>query len=492
MVKETPSVPVKLIQERVTGEYGYNVSYRKAWKGKQKAVAKIYGDWEESYALLPRWFEYMLNFSPGSLYHIQHEAYIVNRQVVNGVRVFQRTFWTFSQCRAAFQWCKPVIQVDGTHLYGKYKGTLLIATAQDENNEILPIAFAIVESETKEAWEYFLASIRLYVTNTVGLCLIYDRHTSIISVVANESLGWQPPNAYHVFCIRHVASNFNTRFKDKRLKKKLMRLGYVPSKIHFDPLYAEFCSYSDEVDAWIERIPKWQWCRSYDEDGRRYGHMTTNLSESINKVFRGARNMPITSLVKCTYSRLVRYWVKRGSKAQQDAQSGKLFLDVIGEVMTKNGERATSMRVREFDVARTTFEVDDLDDTYSVHLTQRRCQCGKFQAFKFPCSHVIAACSAVSLNAAQYVDPTFSIYHIMNVYSSSFQPIGSELGIPPTSDPKLIPDKWKLRGKGRPRASRIRNEMDEVEVQPSSSRLRCGICGQFGHNRRSCPTRIAN
>ena len=240
--------------------------------------------------------------------------------------------------------------------------------------------------------------------------------------------------------------------------------------------------------AWIERIPKEKWCRSYDEDGRRYGHMTTNLSESINKVFRGARNMPITSLVKCTYSRLVRYWVKRGTKAQQDAMSGKYLTSVIGEAMAKNGERATSMRVREFDVARTTFEVDDEDDTYSVNLTQWKCQCGKFQAFKFLCSHVIAACSVVAYNTALYVDPVFSIYNIINVYSSPFQPIGSEEGIPSSSEPKIIPDETKLRGTGRPKSTRIRNEMDEEEVQPSSSRIRCRICKQIGHNRHSCPT----
>ncbi|KAI9110825.1 hypothetical protein K1719_018263 [Acacia pycnantha] len=189
--------------------------------------------------------------------------------------------------------------------------------------------------------------------------------------------------------------------------------------------------------------------------------------------------MPITSLVKCTYSQLVHYWFNRGTKAQKDAMNGMHFSSVIGEAMRKNGERATSMRVREFNMVRTMFEVDDQGDTYLVNLSQGKCQCGKFQAFKFPCSH--------------YVDPVFSIYNIVNVYSSSFQPIGSEQGIPPASGPKIIPDESKLCAKERPKATRIRNEMDEVEVQPSSIRTRCGICKQFGHNKRSCPTkRVAN
>jgi len=49
-----------------------------------------------------------------------------------------------------------VVQVDGTFLYGKYRGTLLVAVTQDCRNNILPIVFATVEGETAEAWFFFL------------------------------------------------------------------------------------------------------------------------------------------------------------------------------------------------------------------------------------------------------------------------------------------------------------------------------------------------
>ena len=41
----------------------------------------------------------------------------------------------------------PVIQIDGTHLYGPYPLVLLSAIAVDGFSHILPLAFAIVESE---------------------------------------------------------------------------------------------------------------------------------------------------------------------------------------------------------------------------------------------------------------------------------------------------------------------------------------------------------
>ena len=60
-------------------------------------------------------------------------------------------FYTFVPCISAFRNCKPVVQVDGTHLYGKYKGTLLIAVAQDDNQNKTPIAFAIVKSKIADS-----------------------------------------------------------------------------------------------------------------------------------------------------------------------------------------------------------------------------------------------------------------------------------------------------------------------------------------------------
>ena len=39
---------------------------------------------------------------------------------------FQRVFWAFAPSIKAFAHYRPVLSIDGTHLYGKYKGTLLL------------------------------------------------------------------------------------------------------------------------------------------------------------------------------------------------------------------------------------------------------------------------------------------------------------------------------------------------------------------------------
>ncbi|XP_061365207.1 uncharacterized protein LOC133308585 [Gastrolobium bilobum] len=404
MIKKEPSVSIALVQERITHSYGFKVSYRKAWYAKQKAMTMLYGDWEESYAYLPR------------------------------------------QCCEAFNFCKPMIQIDGTHLYKKYKGKLLIVMAQDGNNECLPLAFAIVEGETLEAWSYSLANLRLHVTQAQNICLLSYRHASILSAVENNP-AWLPPHVFHVYCIRHIASNFNQRFRNEKLKAALMNIGYTPCMVDFERALARFRDTSTQVVDWIDVIPKEKWSRAHDIEGRRYGHMTTNLSESINRVLKGARNMPITGLVKFTYSRLVQYCVERGQSASRQVLSGHTYCKNVIESLTHNESVETMHNVRTYNVDETVFEVDaGWEKSYSDNLTTRTCQCGQFKAFKYPYSHVVAT--------TLYIRPV----------------------------PVVIPDTNMLRAKGCPKSTIIRNEMDEVETIPSC-RL-CGLCKQNGHNRR--------
>jgi hypothetical protein len=90
------------------------------------------------------------------------------------------------------------VQVDGTWLYGKYRGTLLLAVAQDGNHHIFPVAFAIVEGETKEAWSFFLKNLRTYVTPQNGICLISDRNPSIKSAYEDPQNGWTANTSTHI------------------------------------------------------------------------------------------------------------------------------------------------------------------------------------------------------------------------------------------------------------------------------------------------------
>ena len=100
-----------------------------------------------------------------------------------GCAIFERVFWDFSPSIEGFQHCRLVISIDGTFLYSKYRGMLLIASTWDSDNRLFPLAFAIVEKETDNNWYWFLRCIQINVTNREGLCVIFDRHLGIMAAI---------------------------------------------------------------------------------------------------------------------------------------------------------------------------------------------------------------------------------------------------------------------------------------------------------------------
>ena len=45
-------------------------------------------------------------------------------------KIFQRVFWSFNPSIEGLEHCPPILSIDGAHLYGKYKGVLLIAMTE--------------------------------------------------------------------------------------------------------------------------------------------------------------------------------------------------------------------------------------------------------------------------------------------------------------------------------------------------------------------------
>lgn len=207
LVRAEVSISVAAIQAAVSQITGsYSCTYRKAWMAKQKAIADLFGDWTTSYAMLPPYMEALRRENPGTVVVWRSED-----GPSAHTSQFLRVFWSFGPSIEGFPSCRPVISIDGTHLYGKYRGTMLVAVGVDANDQLFPLAFAIVEGENNDSWGWFMACIRMRVTQRADLCVISDRHRSIIAAMNDDHLGWGPGHAHHRFCIRHLASNFHSR-----------------------------------------------------------------------------------------------------------------------------------------------------------------------------------------------------------------------------------------------------------------------------------------
>ena len=157
--------------------------------------------------------------------------------------------------------------------------------------------------------------------------------------------------------------------------------------------FKKFRQLSPAIATWIDRISKKKWTMAYDIEGRRYGHMTTNLLECINKVLKDSRNIPITALVKSTYSRCQKYFVDRGRQAQRQLNERQVYCSKLVKELRKNQEQACSHITHMYDIHSTRFEVEETfnlitqhgEQKWAINLNGHYCQCRRYFALHYPC-----------------------------------------------------------------------------------------------------------
>ncbi|KAK2662127.1 hypothetical protein Ddye_000701 [Dipteronia dyeriana] len=124
--------------------YGIQIMYSKAHQALDYALSLTYGTHKESFKLLPSFGYVLEQQNPGPITDLQCDE--------NGK--FLYFFILLGVSLRGFQRCMhPVIAVDGTHLKGRFGGTMFVATAQDENEHVYPIAFGYGDSENNLSWE---------------------------------------------------------------------------------------------------------------------------------------------------------------------------------------------------------------------------------------------------------------------------------------------------------------------------------------------------
>jgi hypothetical protein len=118
------------------------MKYGKAWRAKQIALEIRWGSWEEAYNRVPRILSAMNYYNHGMKWFVDTGR----MSLQNSVRhVLHHVFWSLAQTEHAFQFCRPVVLVDGIFLIGKYMGTLMMAAAVDPEDQIVPMAFALAK-----------------------------------------------------------------------------------------------------------------------------------------------------------------------------------------------------------------------------------------------------------------------------------------------------------------------------------------------------------
>ncbi|KAL9683435.1 hypothetical protein QQ045_015257 [Rhodiola kirilowii] len=220
----------------------------------------------------------------------------------------------------------------------------------DVENQILPLAYALVESENIESWKWFMTCIRSGVTQRDELCIILDRHIGIMRVM--KEVNWSPPRAYRRICIRHFASNFNQKAKCIAHKDLLTNIAEENQQVKFCNRikdFKELLKRKPDVVKWLEKVNAEKWALADDTSGKRWGSMTTNQSESFNYVLMHCRDLPISVIVHYTFKQANGWFIKRRDALLDHTSQ---LVPKIESIIKENLEKSEHNVVQMYDRAK--------------------------------------------------------------------------------------------------------------------------------------------
>lgn len=361
----------------IADRYGDKISLPEAWRIKMKALEILFGTFYDSYNSVPRLLKDIGYKNYGNYVNIKDTEVVGCKSF----RVLDRIFWSPAPCVLAFTYCRPVLCIKGTSLCGKYQPLLLTALALDANDNLIPVAFAIIEGESKESWLWFLRNVKQSVVKErSGICIIHDYKRELLDAIEDlqNNPQEQEPHTWRDiqsrWCIEHLTENLSAHFGGKKsavLFNKLCQQSQ-PSKftdickdlddltlryttendsvaseemeqesVEHDEAELESQSPSHQLDSaddeeevnqggdskskitrfteWIRLKPLEKWSLLHDTDGARYGIMGINIADIYegNHVLKGIKCLPLNAIVEVTHQRMAEYFKERSAAAKK-------------------------------------------------------------------------------------------------------------------------------------------------------------------------------
>ena len=169
------------IMQEMREKFGIIVPRRTCYAARANARKMIQGSFNEHYHKLPSYVHELYKTYENSTFEVRTEA-----DVVDSVTRFKRFYICFESLAWGFlHGCRPVIGLDGCFLKTALKGQMLSAVGRDGNNQMFPVAWAVVEGENYDTWYWFIQLLvnNLGMVHGNGWTIISDQQKVLISLI---------------------------------------------------------------------------------------------------------------------------------------------------------------------------------------------------------------------------------------------------------------------------------------------------------------------
>nr|XP_051197241.1 uncharacterized protein LOC127310625 [Lolium perenne] len=176
-----PMWKIESMQSTVLQDMCADVSTSKCKHAKKLVMDRLMCGLKNEYT---RVFDYQLELlrsNPGSTVAVCLDPTNMHQNI------FQSFYVCFDALKKGFKaGCRRVIGLDGCFFKGAVKGELLCAIGRDANNQMYPVAWAVVEQETNETWAWFIGLLIKDLdihSNGAGWVFISDQQKGLIKAM---------------------------------------------------------------------------------------------------------------------------------------------------------------------------------------------------------------------------------------------------------------------------------------------------------------------
>lgn len=468
-LKVSPSYKPKDIANDIKREYGIHLNYSQARRAKEIAREQLQGSYNEAYKQLPLFCHKIMETNPGSICTFS----------TKDDSSFRSLFVSFHASISGFQQgCRPLLFLDSTPLYSKYRGKLLAATAADGNESVFPVAFAVVDEETNENWHWFLSELKSAVSTSRQITFVADFQKGIRESL-QEIFG---KYCYHGYCLRYLAERLNMDLQGqfshearRLMVKDLTSAAYARTLEAFERCTENIKAISPEACNWVMQSQPEHWANAFFS-GARYDHLTSNFGQLFYSWVSEADELPIIQMVDVLRGKMMELiYTRRVDSGQWSSRLTPLMEERL------QNETLKAQPLQVLLSHGSIFEVSG-EFVNTVDIEHWDCSCKEWQLMGIPCSHAIAVLECLGRSAYDYCSRYFTTECYRLTYAESINPVPNfetpakgelEAAVVVTPPPVKRPP-------GRPKMRKI-EPLDVIKRQ-----LQCSKCKGLGHNKKTC------
>ncbi|XP_017438361.1 uncharacterized protein LOC108344427 [Vigna angularis] len=269
---ENPNLKINEIRSKALRKWNTNVTISKARRAKLMASCKVEGSFKNQFTRIYDYAHELLRCNPGSTIKVKVDS-------ENGQTTFQRFYVCLKACKNSFVSCRPFIGLDGCFLKGKCKGELLKVVGRDPNEQMLPLAYVIVEVENKETWSWFLELL----IEDLGGIEVCDECTFMSDQQKKKVRG----HTLKTLMWKAATSTYPQAWEREMLNIKEVNI---------------------EAYKYLIVIPPRYWSRSRFTGRVVTDTLLNNMSEAFNSVIVDARGKPIVTMLEEIRVYIMKKW----------------------------------------------------------------------------------------------------------------------------------------------------------------------------------------